>query len=153
MRITAHTNITSQVRRNKRHQCKCNLHVSVISNFLYLMEERSDNLGGRIDNWDACLEDGARPEDMQISGSDALIVSPDVAYSTAIEFPPNAGIDSATLLAVQRWQKGDDWKLSLHQTIPWSPASKAGGTLLCSCKGCVAMTRKKDKRTRGGIVG
>ena len=110
--------------------------------------------GGRIDNWDACLEDGARPEDMQISGSDALIVSPDVAYSTAIEFPPNADIDSATLLAVQRWQKeGDDWKLSLHQTIPWSPASKAGGTLLCSCKGCVALTRKKDKRTRGGIVG
>lgn len=68
--------------------------------------------GGRIDNWDACLEDGARPEDMQISGSDALIVSPDVAYSTAIEFPPNAGFDSATLLAVQRWQKeGDDWKI------------------------------------------
>ena len=110
--------------------------------------------GGRIDNWDACLEDGARPEDMQISGSDALIVSPEVAYSTAVEFPSNTGVDSATLLAVQRWQKeGDEWKLYLHQTIPWSPDSKAGGTLLCSCNGCVALTRAKDKRTFGGIVG
>lgn len=110
--------------------------------------------GGRIDNWKICLEDGARPEGMQISGEDCLKVSPDMAYTTAVEFPSNAGIDSATLLAVQKWEKeDDDWKLSLHQTIPWSPDSKAGGTLRCDCRGCVALTRAKDRRTFGGIVG
>mmetsp|Transcript_6301 Transcript_6301/g.13834 ORF Transcript_6301/g.13834 Transcript_6301/m.13834 type:complete len:494 (+) Transcript_6301:104-1585(+) len=110
--------------------------------------------GGRIDKWKACLEDGARPEGMLISGGDCLIASPEIAYSTAVEFPPNAGIDSATLLAVQRWAKqGDEWKLLLHQTIPWSPDSKAGGTLRCDCRGCVALTRAKDRRTFGGIVG
>lgn len=109
--------------------------------------------GGRIDQWEACLEDGARPSGMKISGADALIVSDAEAYSTCIEFPPDAGIESATLLAIQRWRKGDDnsdgdrkWKLDLHQTIPWSMDSRAGGTLRCDCRGCVALTRALPQR-------
>eukprot|EP01082_Thalassiosira_pseudonana_P004247 g3933.t1 g3933 contig14:34488-35096(+) len=76
--------------------------------------------GGRIDNWSKCLERGARPEGMVISGSDVWISSNTLAYSTCIEFPSNAGIDGATLLAVQRWgreSEGAEWKLELHQTI------------------------------------
>jgi hypothetical protein len=36
-----------------------------------------------------------------------------LAYSTCIEFPSNAGIDGATLLAVQRWgreSEGAEWQ-------------------------------------------
>lgn len=79
-----------------------------------------------------------------------------MAYSTCIEFPSNAGIDGATLLAVQRWSReseGDEWKLDLHQTIPWSTGSRAGGTLRCDCRGCVALARAVDKRTFGGLIG
>ncbi|KAL7525391.1 hypothetical protein ACHAWF_001336, partial [Thalassiosira exigua] len=81
--------------------------------------------GGRIDGWDACLEPSARPAGMTISGSDVWMASPDasVAYSTCVEFPPNAGMDGATLLALQRWRRDDaaegagEWKLELHRTI------------------------------------
>ena len=109
---------------------------------------------GRVDKWKTCLEDGARPEGLQISGSDCLISSPEIAYSTTVEFPSNAGIDSATLLAVQKWVKEcDEWKLVLHQTIPWSPDSKAAGMLRCDRRGCVALTRATDRRTFGGVLG
>ncbi|KAL7528262.1 hypothetical protein ACHAXR_002354, partial [Thalassiosira sp. AJA248-18] len=114
------------------------------------------NGGGRIDGWDKCLEDGARPAGMVISGSDAWVASDTLAYSTCIEFPPNAGIDGATLLAMQRWGRetvGDDWKLELHQTIPWATGSRAGGTLRCDCRGCVALARSPDRRTFGGLIG
>ena len=114
------------------------------------------NAGGRIDNWKACLEPGARPEGMVISGSDVWVPSENVAYSTCIEFPPNAGMDGATLLAVQRWGRenaDEDWKLELHQTIPWATGSRAGGTLRCDCRGCVALARAQDKRTFGGLIG
>lgn len=113
--------------------------------------------GGRIDGWDKCLEPGARPAGMVIASSDVYIASDTLAYSTCVEFPPNAGIDGATLLAVQRWERettGDgDWKLELHQTIPWSAGSRAGGTLRCDCRGCVALARGQDRRTFGGLIG
>ena len=112
--------------------------------------------GGRLDSWKDCLADGARPEGMKISGVDSTVISDTEAYTTVIEFPATAGIDSATLLAVQRWTRqalGDDWKLELHQTIPWSPGTKAQGTLMCDCEGCVALTRGPERRTFGGMVG
>lgn len=109
------------------------------------------NGGGGIDGWDKCLEDGARPVGMKISGADVLLVSETEAYSTAIEFPPVAGFDSASLLAVQKWGRRSpspgapggesEWKLQLHQTIPWGPGSKAGATLRCDCRGCTALAR------------
>jgi hypothetical protein len=124
--------------------------------------------GGRIDAWGKCLELDARPVGMVISGSDAYISheNVNVAYSTCIEFPRNnVGGSAGTLLAMQRWVKEDDdyattkqgdnggWKLELHQTIPWSANSKAGGTLRCDCRGCVALTRSPERRTLGGLIG
>ena len=116
--------------------------------------------GGRIDGWKVCLEEGARPSGMKISGSDVLLISPTEAYSTTIEFPPNVGgygdVSDATLLALQRWSRTseeDEWKLQLHQTIPWSSDSRAGGTLICDSRGCVALTRGREQRTFGGLIG
>ena len=113
------------------------------------------NGGGRIDGWDKCLEPDARPAGMVIASSDVWMSSSTVAYSTCIEFPSNASIDGATLLAVQRWGKAEDgqWKLELHQTIPWSLGSRAGGTLRCDSRGCVALARAPEKRTFGGLIG
>ncbi|KAL3815472.1 LOW QUALITY PROTEIN: hypothetical protein ACHAXA_008522 [Cyclostephanos tholiformis] len=114
-----------------------------------------DDGGGRIDGWDKCLELKARPMGMVISGSDAWAASNTFAFSTCIEFPTNAGIVGATLLAIQRWGREMDdgeWKLKLHQAIPWSTGSRAGGTLRCDCRGCVALARSSDKRTFGGII-
>eukprot|EP00816_Leptocylindrus_hargravesii_P001080 CAMPEP_0196813716 /NCGR_PEP_ID=MMETSP1362-20130617/38563_1 /TAXON_ID=163516 /ORGANISM="Leptocylindrus danicus, Strain CCMP1856" /LENGTH=481 /DNA_ID=CAMNT_0042190059 /DNA_START=225 /DNA_END=1671 /DNA_ORIENTATION=+ len=88
--------------------------------------------GGRLDSWDFCLADGARPSGMAISGCDSVLISDDTAYSTCIEFPDVEGFDTATLLAVQKWSREKEtngWKLTCHQTIPWSPDTKAGGTL------------------------
>lgn len=108
---------------------------------------------------------------MLTSGSDVLIVSPTLAYSTCVEFPVvsgSGGYDSAsssfgaTLLAVQRWicddvDINDDgnkkWKLDYHSTIPWSSDSRAGGMLRCDCRGCVALTRGDERRTFGGLIG
>ena len=112
--------------------------------------------GGRIDHWPSCLEEGARPEGMRVSGGDAIIVSDTRAFSTIVEFPANTGIDTATLLATQQWtrsSRGEEWRLELHQTIPWSPESRAQGTLRCDCRGCVALTRSVERRTFGGIIG
>lgn len=116
--------------------------------------------GGHIDDWHSCLVDGARPEGMRTSDSDFLIVSPTLAYSTCIELPVISGdfVDSAsrTLLAVQRWNRKsqqDDWKLELHQTIPWTADKRAGGLLMCDSRGCVALTRETEKRTFGGLIG
>ncbi|GAX13627.1 hypothetical protein FisN_14Lh362 [Fistulifera solaris] len=102
------------------------------------------NAGGRIDSWKDCLMDGARPEGMRIAGSDACILSDKEAYSTVIEFPSGTGSNTATLLAVQKWvrsSRDDQWKLQLHQTIPWSRDTSAQGTLRCDCRGCVALMR------------
>jgi hypothetical protein len=112
--------------------------------------------GGRLDPWNECLVEGARPSDMKISGADATVFSDTEAYTTVVEFPANTGLDSATLLAVQRWtrpNKSEPWKLELHQTIPWSLETRAQGTLRCDCRGCVALTRSQERRTFGGIIG
>jgi len=93
---------------------------------------------------------------MKVSGADSVVVSDTEAYTTVVEFPPNAGIDSATLLAQQRWtrpSRNDAWKLELHQTIPWSTETTAQGTLRCDRRGCVALTRAPERRTFGGIIG
>jgi hypothetical protein len=97
---------------------------------------------------------------MSTSSSDVLLISPTKAYSTCIEFPVNTGGYSdpsgATLLAVQEWARSnekEEWKLTLHQTIPWSPDTRAGGTLRCDGRGCVALTRGEEKRTFGGLIG
>lgn len=113
-------------------------------------------LGGRIDSWKDCLVEGARPSEMQVSEADVTIFSNTEAYTTCIEFPANTGMDSASLLAVQRLtraNKDEPWKLELHQTIPWTIESKAQGTLQCDCRGCVALTKGEDRRTFGGIIG
>lgn len=112
--------------------------------------------GGRIDSWNNCLAEGARPSDMKVSGADATIFSDTEAYTTVVEFPANTGFDSASLLAVQKWTRDDKnkpWKLQLHQTIPWSLETKAQGTLRCDCRGCVALTRGPERRTFGGVIG
>ena len=112
--------------------------------------------GGRVDDWKSCLENGARPEGMIISESDAVVLSDTQAFSTVVEFPTNTGIDTATLLATQEWVRGspkEEWKLAIHQTIPWNQKSRAQGTLLCDCRGCVALTRSVERRTFGGLIG
>lgn len=115
--------------------------------------------GGRLDDWSSCLKDGARPDGMKQSGSDAILVSKTKAYSTVIEFPANASSGqgfTASLLAVQEWHRESDedqWKLVLHQTIPWTSENRAQGTLRCDCRGCVALTRETEKRTFGGMIG
>ena len=121
--------------------------------------------GGRVDNWEFCLEEGARPANMSTKNADVFVVSDSLAYSTILEFPDvgtaSYGNDNdATLLAIQRWRRdptntknGGDWKLELHQTIPWNPNTKAGGTLRCDCRGCAALTRGNDRRTFGGLIG
>jgi hypothetical protein len=114
------------------------------------------NSGGRIDGWRDCLAEGAKPSDMRISGIDVTVFSDTEAFTTVVEFPANTGLDSASLLAVQRWarpNKEETWRLELHQTIPWSVVSRAQGTLLCDCRGCVALTRSRERRTAGGIIG
>jgi hypothetical protein len=123
------------------------------------MEEVNEVIaaGGRIDGWSTCLAPDARPVNMVISDQDVFLSSsPTLAYTTCVEFPPNAGIDCATLLATQRWVRkteNDDWKLELHQTIPWSAGTRAAGTLRCDCRGCVALTSNPEKRTFGGLIG
>lgn len=116
--------------------------------------------GGRVDGWESCLAEGARPAYMKTSGSDVLVISPTEAYSTCIEFPADTGGYSdpfgATLLAMQRWIRKDEsegWELEFHQTIPWSSDTKAGGTLRCDSRGCVALTRGREKKTFGGLIG
>jgi hypothetical protein len=112
--------------------------------------------GGRTDSWKECLADGARPSGMKVSGADVTVISDTEAYTTIVEFPANTGMDSASLLAVQKWTRDshkDPWKLQLHQTIPWSLETKAQGTLRCDCRGCVALTRGNERRTFGGVIG
>ena len=112
--------------------------------------------GGRIDGWKSCLAEGARPEGMIIADSDSWVKSETEAFTTTIEFPPMAPMDNGMLLAIQKWNresKDDAWKLALHQTIPWTPETRASGTLRCDCRGCVALTRSRERRTFGGLIG
>lgn len=100
--------------------------------------------GGRLEAWDACLQEGARPAGMKISGGDCWQVDDTTAYSTCVEFPTMS--DGGTLLAVQKWRRASsssDWKLQLHQTIPWTANVPAAGTLICDCRGCVSLVRTK----------
>lgn len=114
------------------------------------------NAGGRVDSWKDCLAEGARPEGMEVSNAEVIVVSDTEAYTTVVESPANTGLDSATLLAVQEWTRssaGETWQLALHQTIPWDAANKAQGTLRCDCRGCVALTRARERQTFGGLIG
>ena len=109
--------------------------------------------GGRLDAWQTCLADGARPEGMKIADADVTLVSGTLAFSTCIEFP--ALIPGASLLAVHTWVRAstaDEWSLQQHQTIPWAD-SPAGGTLICDCRGCVSLVRSEERRTFGGLLG
>jgi len=108
--------------------------------------------GGRLDSWDNCLEDGARPAGMKVSGCDCYLVDDTTAYSTCVEFP--AAIEGSSLLAVQKWKLGDSgWKLQQHQTIPWTVDVPAAGTLICDQRGCVSLVRTNERRTFGGLLG
>jgi len=134
--------------------------------------------GGSIDDWDLCLRDGARPDQLQISDPDIFFVHHDEteqeqqqphttirAYTTNIEFPlPDQDL-SASLLAVQAWvrvptypnEETDttttttvtnsdeeyEWKLQLHQTIPWGTDTRAGATLRCDGRGCTALAQQQ----------
>ena len=60
--------------------------------------------GGKLNDWSLCLKDGARPDGMQLSGSDAVVVSETKAFSTVIEFVTNLESGQGlteSLLAVQ----------------------------------------------------
>mmetsp|Transcript_35072 Transcript_35072/g.84936 ORF Transcript_35072/g.84936 Transcript_35072/m.84936 type:complete len:479 (-) Transcript_35072:1589-3025(-) len=112
--------------------------------------------GGRVDSWTDCLAEGARPEGMEVSNAEVIVVSDTEAYTTVVESPANTGLDSATLLAVQEWTRTspeEKWQLALHQTIPWDAATRAQGTLRCDCRGCVALTRTPERQTFGGLIG
>lgn len=113
--------------------------------------------GGRLDVWTDCLAEGARPEGMKISAAEVVIMSDTEAYTTVVESPVNTGLETPTLLAIQKWNRSSpsdsEWKLTLHQTIPWDASTKAQGTLRCDCRGCVALTRAPERQTFGGLIG
>ena len=44
-------------------------------------------------------------------------------------------------------------RLTLTDYTFQSQGSRAGGTLRCDSRGCVALTRAQEKRTFGGLVG
>jgi hypothetical protein len=116
--------------------------------------------GGRLDPWDQCLLSAAKPTGMTISDREVIIL-PDnstTAYTTCIEFPIDTYMGDRnvlpTLLAVQKWQRtvnktNETWKLVLHQTIPWTNDRRpAGGTLICDCRGCVALVRSTERQKK-----
>jgi hypothetical protein len=109
--------------------------------------------GGRLDSWEKCLQDGARPAGLKIAGCDFYLVHDKIAYSTCVEFPAISG--GSSLLAVQKWKRGENgWKLQQHQTIPWTPDTPAAGTLICDHRGCVSLVRtSNERRLFGGLIG
>jgi hypothetical protein len=123
--------------------------------------------GGRLDPWDICLLADAKPTGMTISDCEVIPILrndkvidhtdtiTDVAYTTCIEFPVDTYMGGVipTLLAVQKWKKDSnmpdkEWKLVQHQTIPWTNERAAGGTLICDCRGCVALVRSTSNTSR-----
>jgi len=108
-------------------------------------------LGGRLDPWQSQLRDGARPEKMEISSRDVLVLDCGAeAWSTCLESP---ALSPGTLLATQQWVtdglKEDGttaWKLRAHRTIPFSVNAGALATLRCDRRGCVAGIRELDKQ-------
>jgi hypothetical protein len=128
--------------------------------------------GGRLDEWDKCLMVDAKPTGMTISDREVIQIPTDdpnvqTAYTTCIEFPVDTylGGVTPTLLAVQKWKKATvtdttattmtnasdvEWKLVQHQTIPWTNEGIAGGTLICDCRGCVALVRTSSSSTASG---
>lgn len=129
--------------------------------------------GGRLDPWAFCLKEGNRPAGLAVFDPDATVLeaadsttrtaaaaasqgetrggAARYASSTAIEAPAGAG--TGTLLAQQRWIRGPDgrWLLELHQTIPYTVGTGAGGLLRCDGRGCVALLANKDTQTSGGL--
>jgi hypothetical protein len=106
--------------------------------------------GGRLDAWETCLLPDAKPTGMTIADREVTVLDDgSAAYTTCIEFPVDTyqagGSTLPTLLAVQKWKRvqpsSSEWKLVQHQTIPWTSDRPAGGTLICDCRGCVALVR------------
>lgn len=119
--------------------------------------------GGRLDGWSTCLAAGARPAELVSFDCDATVLTPAASaafaegYTTSIEAVGTR--IGATNLSTQRWvlrarppapvngqpsspavpAAASRWRLALHQTIPYSPNSGAGGLLRCDCRGCVAL--------------
>ena len=139
-----------------------NGNLSTMKNEVFHSEFDSDvtdviQQGGRLDPWDICLRADAKPTGMTISDCEVIplpihdktsnnTMKNDVkmAYTTCIEFPVDTYVGGVipTLLAVQQWKKDSvesEWKLVQHQTIPWTSERAAGGTLICDCRGCVAL--------------
>ena len=106
--------------------------------------------GARIEPW-AMNSPSFPPEGMRATDRDALIMSADEAWTTAIERPSEGG----TLLATQRWRRGADgeWLLCTHRYIPWSAdGATAVVTLRCDGRGCVLLGREINTRDRRGAV-
>jgi len=105
--------------------------------------------GARIEPW-AVNSPSFPPPDMRATDCDALILSPEEAWTTAIERPGEGG----TLLASQRWRRvGNDWLLASHRYIPWSAdGATAIVTLRCDGRGCVLLGREINTRDRRGAV-
>jgi hypothetical protein len=113
--------------------------------------------GGRLDTWETCLADGARPAGLTIADRDVYVFSDHSAYTTCIEFA-SAASGGETLLAIQQWARAapvvaaageplanpgtGGWKMALHQTIPWTANAPAAGILMCDGRGCVSLVRR-----------
>ena len=101
--------------------------------------------GARIEPWKAGSP-SFPPSGMRPSDSDALILSPTEAWTTAVERPAEGG----TLLATQRWSRAseqDEWKIATHRYIPWSAdGATAVAALRCDGRGCVLLGRQINTR-------
>ncbi len=106
--------------------------------------------GARIEPWEASSP-SFPPAGMRATDRDALVLSADEAWTTAIERPREGG----TLLATQRWRRSaqGDWLIDTHRYIPWSAdGATAVVTLRCDGRGCVLLGREINTRDRRGAV-
>ena len=91
--------------------------------------------GAREEPW-AAGSSAFPPTGMRATDRDALVVSDDEGWTTAIERP----LEGGTLLATQRWRRVDGaWRIATHRYIPWSAdGATAIATLRCDGRGCVS---------------
>jgi hypothetical protein len=101
--------------------------------------------GAKMEPW-AVGSPSFPPAGMRPSDVDALIVSSNEAWTTAIERPPEGG----TLLASQRWTREHDtapWRIATHRYIPWDASgATAVTTLRCDVRGCCLLGRQINTR-------